>query len=567
MAELDLRGGVPELSPSTLFGAEKPVSEVDLVRAIGALAKSPGTKGVFVRLGSAHLGLAAASEVGRLLGKLRVDGKHVVCHADGYDNGSIYFAALACDEVWLSPAGGVDSVGIAAQLVYGRELLEKLKVDVDFLQVGKYKGAEEPFTRDGPSDEAKASLEGALGGLRASWLEGIVKGRGSPEVGEAAEDGPFAAEEAKRRGLIDSVGDAEAALEALTKATNTTKTVVRFGRGTAPDAAPASDELMDWVRQVAGASAEGGPHIAVVRAVGGITMDQSGGAPFGGSGGISERALGRVIDDLASDARVKAVVVRIDSPGGSALASDLLWIKLKALRDKKPLVFSVGSMAASGGYYLASAGTKIFAEPVSIVGSIGVVGGKLSFERALEVVGVHAVTIAAAPEGEGKAARAAYGSPFEAWDDATRARVLASMTSTYDLFLDRVSEGRGISRDDVARSAEGRIFGGEEAKSRKLVDAIGGVAEAIAEARTLAGLPDDAAVVIQRDTSSIFDLLGGDVAADARARTKLHAEARAVLQASLGGLVPDVGAFVQSASPLIGGERSLAALPFALRVR
>ena len=293
--------------------------------------------------------------------------------------------------------------------------------------------------------------------------------------------------------------------------------------------------------------------------------------PFGGSEGITERDLGRTIARLTTDATTKVVVLRIDSPGGSALASDLLWKKLMALREKKPLVVSVGGMAASGGYYLACAATKVLAEPTSILGSIGVVGGKLTVGDALEQFGVHVETVAASPDPQ-KAARAAYMSPFSPWDAPTRAKVLASMTSVYDLFLSRVAEGRGVDVAKVSVSAEGQVFGGADAKERGLVDELGGLSDALKLARDLAKLPEDAPLEVVGEQAPLFDLFDGDGDGDeesARAAVAARAErvARDALTEPLRALFPEVQTFVASVRPIVEGERTLVALPYVLSVR
>jgi protease-4 len=273
---------------------------------------------------------------------------------------------------------------------------------------------------------------------------------------------------------------------------------------------------------------------------------------------------------------VKAVVLRIDSPGGSALASDLLWKRLMDLRAKKPLVVSVGSYAASGGYYMACAGTKIFAESTSIVGSIGVVGGKFAVGKTLEQVGIHVETITA-NEDPNLAARAAYMSMFSGWDEPTRARMLASMTDVYDLFLARISESRGLALDSIAKSAEGQLFGGADAKERGLIDAVGGLREAITAALELSGLPADAPIEAVGAPPGLFGLLSGDESDDEgnpSAALAQRAAAEAVARAAvtsiapgLSELPPELHTFVASAWPLVRGERTLAALPFALRLR
>jgi protease-4 len=563
VVELDLSRGIPEASPTTLLGQARGKTEVDLVRTIAAVGGAKTTQAVFVRFGTARIDFAAASEIGRLLSGIRKSGRPVVCHSDDYGNGSIMLAAQACSQIWLSPAGSADTVGIAAQLIFGHELLSKLNVDVDFLQIGKYKGAEEPFTRDSASPEARASLTGALEGLRAAWLKAITDGRGKTELSNVLEAGPFTAEEARNHGLIDSVGFASDALSEAKKLGKTERVSIRFGDN-ATNAPPLSRGLIEVFRAISGASRDGEPHVAIVRAVGAITMGSQPGLPLGAANGITERGLGATIEQLTSDDSVKAVVIRIDSPGGSALASDLLWKRLMVLREKKPIVFSVSKMAASGGYYLASAGTKIVAEPVSLLGSIGVVGGKLSFGKTLASVGVHVETIAAAPDA---GARATYMSPFEPWDDATRERVRATMTQIYELFVDRIVQGRGMPKEKVQASAEGRIFAGVEAQSRGLVDELGGVDRAIAWAKELAKLPKDAPVTVLSEGGGLFDWLGGDNDAEARMKAKTAQEVAGVVSPGFGALAPELSEFIGSAAPMATGETTLTALPFAVLLR
>jgi protease IV len=575
VVELDLSRGLPESSSSSLFGSPSRRTHVQLVQSLRALADAESSKGFLVRLGTARLALARAHEIGRILGDLRKAGRPVVCHADEYNNATLLLAAVGCSKLWLSPAGQVEAVGIAAQLVFAKGFLDKLNVRADFLQVGKFKGASEPFTRDGSSPEARQSLQAALGGLREAWLAAIVEGRARPELREVVEDGPFASDDAKARGLVDDVGDLEDAREDAKKLAGVDATVTRFGGA---DREPSiSRSLVDVFRTVSGASAAGTPHVTLVPAVGSIAM-ASGGAPLGGTEGIGERELGRTLTRLAKDPSTKAVVLRIDSPGGSALASDLLWKKLMRLRQEKPIVVSVGSMAASGGYYLACAGSKILAEPTSIIGSIGVVGGKLAVGEALADLGVNAETIAASPDPK-RANRAAYMSALTPWDDDTRARVLTSMEAVYDLFLKRIAAGRSMAVDAIAPSAEGRVFGGLEAKQRGLVDEIGGLAEALKLARELAKMPADAPVELEEDDGGLLDLLApGDGAGESRAaaaeRSGGEVLAERARQAMAGavvpewlGIAPELGTFVGSMAPLLAGERALAALPFALTVR
>lgn len=571
LVELDLRGGLGETAEGGLFSGGRRGTFTELVDALRSIRDADTTQGMFVRLGAGRVGFARAHEIGRLLGEVRAKNKPVFCHADDYDNASYLVASLGCSSVWVSPAGGVDTVGIAAQLLFAKSFLAKYKVDVDYLQIGKYKGAEEPFTRDAPSPEARSSLETALRGIRAAWLDAIAKGRGDKIKQAAIEDGPYAPEDAKAKGLVDEVGYLEAARDEAKKAAGATRVRRRFGGRDEPPSVGRG--IADLFRDMSGSG--GAPRIAVLPASGAISMAGGGGLPLGGGDGITERGLGREIKKLTDDKATKAVVLRIDSPGGSALASDLLWGKLMKLREAKPLVVSVGGMAASGGYYLSCAGTKILAEPTSIVGSIGVVGGKLSFGAALEEQGIHTETVAAAPEHEA-AARSAYMSPFAPWDDRTRDRVRASMQSIYDLFLKRVAEGRGLPEDQIGKFAEGRLFAGEEAKSLGMIDATGGLEDAIKLAMELAKVPDDTPVDLVGAPPTFLEALSGEdvaqgaaPAADA-ATLATDAARRAAASAILAPFleqVPELAAFAGAFGPLVSGEKVLAVTPFALAIR
>ncbi|MGA2449907.1 MAG: S49 family peptidase [Polyangiaceae bacterium] len=548
IAIFDLSDGVPEKASAGFLGFSVSHTSFDeFVHSVERLAGDDRVRGVLVRLGGTRLGLARATEIGALLH--RVDERIPVwCHADDLGNATLYVVATGCRRTWMSPSGSVDAVGLAAQLIYFHKLLaDRLGLDVNFLQVGKYKGAEEPFTRDGPSPEARASLDDMLGALRSAWVAGISRGR--PRATEASiEDGPYAAGRARELGLVDELGYFDEARESLQREVAAGHADVWFGPG------ESRDDVADMLRDVAGGWFGDAP-VALVRAVGAITLE---GQSFG-EGGIVERRLAHTLARLEKDDHIKAVVLRVDSPGGSALASDLLWHALMRVRSRKPLVVSVGDMAASGGYFIASAGSVILADEASILGSIGVVGGKISAGRALGELGVHSETLSPRT-GDGHASsRAALESPLVAWDEATRERVLATMVDIYDLFLSRVAEGRSVSIERVAQSAEGRLFGGREAKERGLVDELGGLADAIARARSLAGLPSDAAV----DTAEISNGWLQSIA-------DTEVESRGATSRLAASLAPDgseLVAFVDAIMPFSAAERTVCALPFALTLR
>lgn len=559
VAEFDLSAGVPESISGGLFKPPATRTYVALARAVERVAGEPEVTGAFVRLGGATLDWAQTEELAALFEKLKKKGKPVVCHAHVLSNSTAAFTLRACSRTWLSPGGSAETVGIAAQIMYMRGLFDKLKVGVDFLHVGKFKSGVEPFTREGPSEPARESLTETLRAIREGWLDQATRA-GKPEsVRTALEQGPWSPEAAKQQGLIDAVGFESEALVEVKKLAKAERVNPTYGAsGTKSSQGPSIAEL---VRVIAGSNDSGTsrPHLAILPAQGSIAME-SGGALE--SGGITARAINKTIRRLKNDDTVKAVVLRIDSPGGSALASDLIWHELRELKKKKPLIVSVGGMAASGGYYMSVAGDKIYAEPTSIVGSIGVFGGKIVLSTALEEFGVHTETFPASPD-PGAAARAAAESPFSTWDDATREKVREGMQSVYDLFISRVVEGRKLSREKVEEIAQGRIWSGKQGLDRGLVDQLGGVTDAIRQARKMADLPDDAPVTVEGDQDSLLEmLLVGDDANEEQVKQALAAyQARSLV---IRQLPPALRSYASALGPLASGERCVAALPFGI---
>jgi len=558
VAEFDLSGGVPESIGGGLFQPPASRTYVALARVVERSADDPDVSGAFIKLGGASLDWAQTEELGSLFDKLKKKGKPVVCHAHTLSNASAAFALRACSRTWLSPAGDAETVGIAAQIMYMRGLFDKLKVGVDFLHVGKFKSGVEPFTREGPSEPARESLTETLRAIREGWLDQVTQAGKPDSVRVALEQGPWSPEDAKKQGLIDAVGyESEALIEAkkLAKTEDVNDAYGGSGKGSQ------GFDVAQLVRVIAGSddSATSRPHIAVLPAEGAIAME-SGGALE--SGGITARAINKTLRRLKNDDSIKAVVLRIDSPGGSALASDLIWHDLRELQKKKPLVVSVGGMAASGGYYMACAGDRIFAEPTSIVGSIGVFGGKIVFSSALEEFGVHTETFPASPE-PGAGARAAAESPFSTWDDATREKIRTGMQSVYDLFISRVADGRKLPREKVEEIAQGRIWSGKQGLDRGLVDQLGGVTDAIRHARKLAGLPADAPVTVEGAQDSLLEmLLVGQDANEEQVKQALAAyQARSLV---IRELPPAVRRYASALGPLASGERVVAALPFGI---
>lgn len=580
LLEFDLSQGVPEArGGDRLFPIPVSRTYVGLIQALGQAEDDERITGVFVRLGTAGFGMAQSEELARRFEAIRKNDLKIWCHAEGLSNATAWFFLRTCDSVWMSPGGGAETIGIAGQVVYLHGALERLKVQADFLHVGRFKSASEQFTRDGPSDEAREAFLSLFQSIRDTWLQSIQAAT-SEAVAEAVELGPYDPKSAIEAGLVNEIGYASQARDAAQKGSSAGRTIVAFGR---KRKGPGDSVFREILRAVgSSARVEGGEYIAVVPATGAITS--SGGGIMGGDG-ISSDSLVRRLRRLAKNDSAKAVVLRIDSPGGSALASDLIWHEVMELRKKKPVIASVGSMAASGGYYIASATDRVFAEKTSIVGSIGVLAGKFVFSEALEDIGINTFTFPANPA-PGAGARATFGSPLTSWDDAMRARMSQLIHSIYDLFISRVAEGRGLAEEDVRKVAEGRVWTGAQGLEFRLVDEIGGLEAAVAEARRRADVDEDMPMRLLDGAEGFFETLfmgkdaeqetGTEAGTEAatKAATKAATEAfAAAASAPLRKHVPEeLRVLISSLEPLSQGadgakrEHIVAAMPYAIIV-
>jgi protease-4 len=400
-----------------------------------------------------------------------------------------------------------------------------------------------------------------LASMRQSWLDGIRSARTDPQAVAAAENGPWVPKAAVSIGLVDHIGYESDVKRALKDRSGKSELESAFRAQRRRESALDVSRLL---RALTGADdAEHAPHVAILPAQGGITMEEGNGFS---QEGIAAKPMTKLIRKLAKDDSVKAVVLRIDSPGGSALASDLLWHELAQLKEEKPLIASVGNMAASGGYYLASAASQILAERTSIVGSIGVVGGKIVFGHALDRYGVSSHTFAASDQPDA-GARAAYLSVLTDWDEPTRQRVQSLMDSIYELFLDRVATGRQMDREAVHEVAQGRIWSGAQGHVHGLVDELGGLADAVDLARSEAGLPPDAPVRMAGPVPNLLRMLGLDDQSDEEevraALSKLQAEGPSWLR----GASADQRRYLEALAPLLQGEHVLTVMPFAFEAK
>lgn len=544
--ELDLREPLREQTLS-LLGESEPGLADALIKVRGLLDE-PLAKGLFVRLGELRGRFGDLSDWAELFDAFRAAKRPVHCHFDTVDN--LGFAlANHCDRVTMTPAGTLDLVGIAAQVLHGRELLDQVGVQAELLQVGKYKGAAEPFTRNAPSDELKESLNGLLDDLDRSLRGHLAHAgkRDTAQVEAALQKGPYGADEALAEKLIDAISFDDEARSIAKKAAQAAGLRAVF-----PKREHESLSIKDLLAALSGKKESApatGQRLALAYLVGEILDGEENGMETAASDPFV-RALRR----FADDERVSAVVLRIESPGGSALASDRMWHAVRRVAARKPVVVSVGDMAASGGYYVASAGTYIVAGEGSVLGSIGVVGGKLVLAKLAERVGVHATTLARGPQ-------ATWLSALTPFSDAERTRLEAMLSRTYALFLERVASGRKRSVEQLSPAAEGRVMGGARAKQLGLIDELGGLARAIAIARERGKLSKDAPIVQWPDAQDPFARL-----------TQLFGvrAAPSLVERELATLGPELQAVVRSTllrTLAHNPSRALTTLPFELTLR
>ncbi|HEX5757594.1 MAG TPA: signal peptide peptidase SppA [Thermoanaerobaculia bacterium] len=466
-------------------------SMAELYPALRAARDDRAVKGLAVYIEDADFGLAKAQEFRRQLAALRRAGKFVECYLETAGEGSngtlAYYLATACEKIHLAPAGDLNLLGLYADSLFLRGTFEKLKIDPAFVHVGRYKSAVEAYTRAAHSPAAEEAMNAVLDSFYRQLVAGIAEARRLPpeEVRRLVDGAPYDAPEAVRRKLVDGLAYPDQFRDRLERRAGGEPRLVRlqdYRTGRNPFAADT---------------------IAIVFALGTIVRGQGGLEPWTQEVFLGSESLGEILSDLAEDDGVDAVVLRVDSPGGSALASDLILRQVELLAREKPVVVSMSDVAASGGYYIAAKAHKIVAEPATLTGSIGVFGGKFVTRRFQEEhLGVTHDTLKRGANADIYTSLA----PFSA---AQEARVEGLMRRVYATFVGHVARGRKLTPREVDTVAQGRVWTGEEARRLRLVDELGGFDRALELARAAADIEPDAAVrlAIYPEPPSLLDLL------------------------------------------------------------
>ncbi|HEV2885153.1 MAG TPA: signal peptide peptidase SppA [Pyrinomonadaceae bacterium] len=435
-------------------------------------------KAILLDINMSGAGWGKSEEIRDAIADFRTSGKPVYAYME-FGMNKEYYIASACDKIYLAPPGELFINGLAADVMFFRGSLDKLGIYPDVYQIGKYKSAGDTFTRKEMSDEHREFMNSLIDDLQNRYVDSIAKARGktSDDVRVIIDNAPYNAAKAKEAGLIDGVAyrdelDKELKAKLGYKETDQLR-IVRSSDY--DDIKPESLGLDD------------GEKIALIYATGEIGSGKSDNSPTGDQS-IGSDTLAKAINDAREDKTIKAIVIRVDSPGGSGLASDIIWHAVEAAKAKKPVVVSMGDVAASGGYYISTSANKILAQPSTITGSIGVVAGKPVLRGFYDWLGISNEYIL-----RGK--QAGMFRETEKFSPDERAKFEEWINNTYyNDFIPKVAKGRNKNVEYVDSIGQGRVWTGNQGKQNGLVDEFGGLDRAIEVAKELAGLRKDKGV-------------------------------------------------------------------------
>ncbi len=451
--------GGPRATVSSVVGALRKAAADERIRTV-VLAPSPQP-----------VPWATAQEIRGAVEAFRASGKRIVAYLE-LGVSQAYYLASACDEVYLAPTSPLDLVGVSIYELFARNALDKIGVYPDMLHAGDFKTAANIYTETTFTPAHREMDEALARDFYDQLVIGIARGRGLPvaDVRALIDEGPFLGDAALARGLVDDLLYEDELLERVAESDE-----------------PAERLSFADYRRIDPASLGlgGGPAIAVVYVVGAIVHGDGGG--LDGTAGAA--TLMNSLRAARADEDIEAIIVRINSPGGGAIASDLIWREIMLAGEEKPVVASMSDLAASGGYYVAMPADVIVAQPGTLTGSIGVVGGKLALGGAFEKLGVSVEAVSAGRMAEMNSIATPY-------SDEARVRVQQQIDAIYEEFLARAAEGRGMTRDAVHAVAQGRVWTGRQARDIGLVDELGGMDAAVSAAKRLAGVDADREVTL-----------------------------------------------------------------------
>jgi protease-4 len=551
---LKISGSMPDYVPDDpfrrLFGSP-PQSLSSLMTQFRKAKTDKRISAVMLDIDMSEAGWAKSEEIRGAIEDFRTSGKPVYAYMETGLNKD-YYIATACDKIFVPPPGELFTIGLAADVMFFRGSLDKLGIYPDIYQIGKYKSAGDMFTQKEMTPAHREYVNALLDDLYGRFIETIARARAkTPDAMKAIIDNaPYTAAQAKDAGLIDGALYHDDVEKELKK---------RLGYKDSEDLPiTRAGDYRKITQESLGLNK--GERIAVVYAAGDII---SGRSSFGGSGQetIGSESLVKTINEARDDKTVKAIVLRVDSPGGSGLASDIIWRAIEAAKAKKPVVVSMSDVAASGGYYIACNANKIVAEPSTITGSIGVVGGKPVLKGFYDWIGVTNEYVL-----RGK--NAGMFRETDKFSDSERQKFQEYLSTTYDDFISKVAKGRSKDKAFIDTIGQGRVWTGSQGKERGLVDEYGGLDKAIEIAKQLANIPAEQGIqrVILPKPPSFFEELinsGDDGDVD---QTTAEVKQQAALMSAMPVDVRRALRYAQLLDRSRSGE-AIYMLPYDLRIR
>ncbi len=464
--------------PLATIGLERPLELGELVLALERAAVDPRVRGLVARLEATDHGMAVAQELRAAIGRLRDGGGFAWAWADSFGElgpgNEGYYIATAFDEIHLQPSGMVGLTGLLAEIPFVRPLLDRLGIEAEVIRRSDYKTVFDSVVEDGLTAANAEMMNDLLDQLYAGLVDGIaVSRRLAPAAVEGLIDaGPYTGDAALAAGLIDGLAFRDEVLD---------RALAEAGPGSRPVS------LATYARAGPEGPAEAPATVALVVAQGPIQRGSAGFDAFIGADDLAAQ-----LAEARDDETIDAVVLRLDTGGGSAVASETVGREVERLREAgKPIIVSMGNAAASGGYWIAMGASHIVAEPMTLTGSIGVIAGKPVLEGLWEQLGVHWAMLQ-------RGRNADYLSMNRPLDALARERLEQEVDALYERFKTGVAEGRGLSMDEVEALAQGRVWLGGEALGLGLVDELGGILEARAAAARLLQLPAGSIPHLQR---------------------------------------------------------------------
>jgi protease IV len=457
--DVHLEGELPEQPPAAFntFLERRPVALRTIVQSLDRAEKDAKVKSIVLRVNMLPgVGWGKIEELRDAITRFRRSGKNAYAHLE-FSGNKEYYLASACSAVYMVPTGLLDVSGLEAEVTFFGKTLEKLGVEAQFEGIGKYKNAPNQFTESGFTEPHREQMNALLDSLYDRYVKSVAEARKLPEekIREIMDNGPYDAREAEKAGLVDELRYRDELEDELEHASRLTPArYARASRG----------------------FGLGRPKVALIYIVGEIHLGQSQDDPFGSEGTAGSDTIAAAIRDAREDDDVKAILLRVDSPGGSGTASDVIWREVRLAQKEKPVIASMGDVAASGGYYVAMGSDAIVAQPGTITGSIGVFAGKFSLRGLYDKVGITKEILT-------RGRHADIFTEYRPWDEEERAKIRGMMSAFYDEFIEKAAEGRKRSPEDVHRAAQGRVWTGSEALEQGLIDQLGGLDDALALAK------------------------------------------------------------------------------------